>query len=244
MPHRPVALPFDRPGRGLGPVPVLVPVPILQRLQKQHALPQWLALFGLLSAVLPCAAQQYKVVGADGSITYTDRPPATSTLRITPIGKTPGASAAATAAAKFDPNLPVELRQLTQRYPVTLYTTANCQPCDAGRLWLAQRGVPYNERSVLTAEDEQALAVLVGGRSVPSLTIGAQPVRGFAEADWMAYLDAAGYPREGKLPRGWQPPAVTPLTEAAPRPAEPRPASNPPRPAPAVEAAPAPGLRF
>ena len=226
MPYRLVLPAHQQAGRSrsLRPLPLLPLLPLL----------------ALLNVALPCAAQQYKVVGPDGSITYTDRPPTTSTARITPIGKTAGAP----AAAKFDPSLPVELRQLTQRYPVTLYTTANCPPCDAGRLWLAQRSVPYSERSVLTPEDEQALALLVGGRSVPSLTIGAQPVRGFAEADWLAYLDAAGYPREGKLPRGWQPPTVTPLTETAPRPAEPRAVGNAPRPAPAAEANPAPGLRF
>ena len=41
---------------------------------------------------------------------------------------------------------------------------------------------------------------------MPALTIGAQPLRGLSEADWTAYLDAAGYPRESRLPRGWQPP--------------------------------------
>jgi hypothetical protein len=52
---------------------------------------------------------------------------------------------------------------------------------------------------------------ITGGRSVPALTIGTQALRGFSDTDWHAYLDAAGYPRESRLPRGYQAPASTPL---------------------------------
>ncbi len=198
--------------------------------------------------VLPAAAQ-YKIVSPDGSVTYTDRPPADTSLNVTPLNRTSGARAAAT---QVTPNLPVELRQLAQRYPVTIYTAAECSACDAGRQWLGQRGVPYRERLIATEQDAQMLNSLVGGRSVPALTIGAQPVRGFSETDWQAYLDAAGYPRESKLPRGWQPPAATPLAEATPRPvasaaSAPAPARRaaPSRtPAPAADPAPEGGLRF
>ena len=212
-----------------------------------RAWPGAVSLLALLATALPCAALPYKVVGPDGRVTYTDRPPtanAVSAARVTLLGKPAGAPAAASRAGA---NLPAELRLLAQRYPITLYTTANCAPCDTGRQWLTQRGVPYSERSILTADDEQALATLVGGRSVPSLTIGVQPVRGFAESDWLAYLDAAGYPRESKLPRGWQPPPATPLTEPATRSAEPRPAAAPAPPgvtSPVADVPPPGSLRF
>ena len=35
------------------------------------------------------ALAQYKVVGPDGGVTYTDRPPADTRLRVTPLGRTP-----------------------------------------------------------------------------------------------------------------------------------------------------------
>lgn len=190
------------------------------------------------------ANAQYKVVAPDGSVTYTDRPPADARLRVTPMGNTPGAAAAIAAPPV---NLPVELRQLTQRYPVTLYTSAECPACDSGRQWLAERGVPYRERSISTEPDVQALAALTGARTVPALTIGAQPVRGFSADEWQSFIDAAGYPRESRLPSGWQPPAVTPLVEPPPRPATaaapaPRPAVAPPPP-PVLPASPG-GVRF
>lgn len=189
----------------------------------------------LLSA--PAALAQYKVVAPDGSVSYTDRPPVSSNVRIVDIGR-PGAS-----ATPAEIGLPTDLRTAVQRHPVTLYTSADCPPCDAARRLLQQRGVPYSEKRVSTDDDAAALERLVGGRTVPSLTIGAQPLRGLSDTDWAAYLDAAGYPRESKLPRGWQAAEATPLAERA---AAPRPTPTAPvRPAEPPVPAPAPGtIRF
>jgi glutaredoxin len=128
--------------------------------------------------------------------------------------------------------LPLELRQLAARFPVTLYTAADCAPCDAGRQLLQRRGVPYSERTVASDDDAAALERLVGGRSVPALTIGAQALRGLSQAEWTSYLDAAGYPRESRLPRGWTAPPPMPLVQRTPLPQAAQ------APAPAAEATP------
>lgn len=165
----------------------------------------------LLLAAAPLGAlAQYKVVGPDGTVTYTDRPPTASNAKISALSRRGDAAPLGGAA-----NLPFDLRQVAGRYPVTLYTTGDCTPCDSGRQLLQQRGVPYTERTVNTDDDAAALERLVGGRTVPSLSIGGQGLRGFAAGDWTAYLDAAGYPKSSRLPRGWQPPAPTPLVERA-----------------------------
>lgn len=196
------------------------------KLKTACVLPAAAALALLALAALPAWAQ-YKVVAPDGSVTYTDRPPFQSNLRITPIGR--NAPAGATEVG-----LPIELRQATARYPVTLYTTADCPPCDNGRKLLQQRGVPYVERSIGSEEDAQALERLIGGRTVPALSVGAQPMRGFSETDWASYLDAAGYPKESKLPRSWPAVVASPLVQRAVA------ASPEARPAPAPAAPPAP----
>jgi glutaredoxin len=95
--------------------------------------------------------------------------------------------------------LPFELRTVAARYPVTLYATRSCAACDAGRSLLRQRGIPYAERLV-TDGDAETLQRLTGGRELPALTIGSQSLRGFAAEQWTAYLDAAGYPRQSRLP--------------------------------------------
>lgn len=160
----------------------------------------------LASVSSPSVAQQYKVIAKDGSVTYTDRPPLASGDKLSPL-KTTGATAGATAA------LPIDVREAAQRYPVTLYGSANCGPCDSGRQFLQQRGIPYTEKSVTTEDDGAMLLRLTGGNDLPAITVGAQVVRGWSADGWASYLDAAGYPRESKLPAGYQFAAATPLTE-------------------------------
>lgn len=168
-----------------------------------------------LAALLALPAQAlFKVVNPDGSISYSDRPPPpTTNARVTQMGR-PG------VVSDPDQALPAELRTPVQRHPVTLYTTTECAPCDAGRQLLVTRGIPYNERRVLTEEDAQAYERLFGTRTLPLVTIGPQPLRGLSDSDWHAYLDAAGYPRQSRLPRGWPQPTPSPMVErSAPTPA-------------------------
>ena len=194
----------------------------------------------LAAALVPAASYAlYKVVGPDGKVTYTDRPPATATGdKIT--------SLSGSGSTVVDAQFPLELRQAAARYPVTLYTTNECPPCDTARRMLRQRGVPYAEKLLLNNDDGEALLRLSGGREAPTLTIGAQALRGLSSDVWNSYLDLAGYPRESRLPASYQYPAPTPLTErrevsdtAARKPAPPLVTVNPTPP----EAS-ASGIRF
>lgn len=181
----------------------------------------------------------YKVVGPDGKITYTDRPPTANEGRVSPINGLTGSVDSA-------PALPVELREASSRYPVTLYTlVSGCEPCEAARALLRQRGIPYAERQVITPEDGDAFVKLTGGRDAPVLAIGAQQLKGLTPDAWNSYLDSAGYPKASKLPPGYAFASPQPLTErreAAPATGRGAPAA--PAAAPA-EASPAPGtIRF
>ena len=202
------------------------------------------ALVAALLATAPAQAQapaQYKVIGADGKVTYTDRAPAASEGKVTAIGSRG-------AAPSGDVALPPELRQAVARYPVTLYVmVGNCDPCEAARQLLRQRGIPVTEKQVQSPEDSEALERISGGRDAPTLSIGSQTLRGLAPSVWNSYLDAAGYPRESRLPASYQYPPATPITERREAVAK----AAGPRAAPAVEAAapPAPaanpaGIKF
>ncbi len=193
----------------------------------------------VLAMCLPAQAL-YKVVGPDGKVTYTDRVPGPSDGRATTLGAS-GNTASEPIAA-----LPLELRQVASRYPVTLYAFADCSPCDSARALLRQRGIPYVEKLVLNEEDLAALQRLTGRRDGPTLMIGQKPLPGFSGTTWQAYLDSAGYPRESRLPAGYQYPAATPLTERSePVPAAPAVPRAPAAP-PAAETTPptTPGIRF
>ncbi len=158
----------------------------------------------------------YRSVDAQGRVTFSDKPPSTAARPV----EAPPTSEVDTGAD----GLPFELRQVVQRYPVTLYTQRNCAPCDEGRSMLRARGVPFRERTVDGSRDMEALQQLSGQTGLPLLTIGAQQLRGFADGDWSQYLNAAGYPRSNGLPPGYSPPAARPLAGPAPPPAATAPA--------------------
>jgi hypothetical protein len=88
---------------------------------------------------------------------------------------------------------------------------------------------------------------LTGARDAPVLMIGQQPLRGLSTETWNAYLDSAGYPRDSRLPAGYQHAAATPLTErreparTAPPPSSAAPRVQPERP---EVASPTPAIRF
>ena len=165
---------------------------------------------GLLCAgVSAPALAQYKVVGPDGRVTYTDRPPVD---RPSQAVKSSG-----TAAGNVD--LPYALRNVVARYPVTLYTGTSCAPCDAGRNLLKSRGIPFTEKTVNTSDDARALQSREGTNQVPVIRIGSKQIAGYEQGEWTSYLDAAGYPSESALPPTYRHPAATPLAPvAAPKP--------------------------
>jgi glutaredoxin len=182
------------------------------------------------------AQAQYKVVGPDGKVTYTDRVPGAADGRVTSINSRGGAASA-------DAALPLELREPVSKFPVTLYvTTGSCDPCDSARQLLRGRGIPYAERQVVSVEDSDALERLSGGRDAPTLTIGSQTLRGLSSELWNSYLDGAGYPRESRLPKNYQYAAATPITDRRDTPVRaPAPAPRASAPAEAPKAEPPPG---
>jgi glutaredoxin len=175
---------------------------------------------GSMLASLAQAQQVYRIVGPDGKVTFSDQPPpAASTAKVS-AGK--GNSAGGSASA----NLPFELKQVVSKYPVTLYSGDNCVPCGAGRSLLTSRGIPFTERTVTTAEDAQALQRLSGDSSLPFMTIGSQQLKGFSDAEWTQFLNAAGYPTSSVLPTSYRAPAPTALVTLAAAPETAKPAAG------------------
>lgn len=177
-------------------------------------MPRWL-LVGLCSMALLGAAGQsqaqtvYRIVGPGGQVTFSDMPGGASASKVIPVDNT---AAAAPAVAPSGAALPFALRQVVGKYPVTLYTSSNCAPCDSGRRLLLNRGVPFSEKTIGSVQDAEALQKLSGSNSLPFVTIGAQQVAGFSASEWTEYLTAAGYPERSSLPATYRSPQATPLT--------------------------------
>jgi glutaredoxin len=171
-------------------------------------------------APLAQAQQVYRIVGPDGKVTFSDQPPpAASTAKVSAANGKP-------AAGVVTANLPFELKQVAGKFPVTLYSGDNCVPCGAGRSLLTSRGIPFTERTVTTAEDAQALQRLSGDSSLPFMTIGSQQLKGFSDAEWTQFLNAAGYPTSSVLPTSYRAPAPTALVTLASAPETAKPAAG------------------
>lgn len=203
-----------------------------------------------LFAPLAGAQQVYRIVGPDGKVTFSDKAPLDANVKLAAVVAFGGGTGSSTAS------LPFELRQATDKFPVTLYTTAGCGPCGSGRAYLTSRGIPFSERTIVSAADAEALKRMAGVESLPVLTVGGQQIKGYSDAEWGQFLDAAGYPAKSTLPTSWRNREPTPLVTVQ-APAAPaagagsenaagaarRPSPPQPRPEPSNENNPA-GIKF
>jgi glutaredoxin len=208
----------------------------------QRSLQGLICALGLMSGLHTTTQAQevYRIVEPSGRVTFSDRPPVSSSTQSNTLGKLKATGGDEQAL------LPLALRQAAAKFPVTLYTNNRCAPCDTGRSLLQGRGIPFVEKTVNTQQDVTALQNLAGQTSLPFLTVGAQHIAGFLAAEWTQYLNAAGYPEHSALPASYHrapamplvaeekatapvAPAPAPNTAAAPSPA--RPAVNPNNPA-------------
>jgi glutaredoxin len=188
------------------------------------------------------ASAQYKYVGPDGRVTYSDVPPP-------PTAKVLEQKKLASAAP--GPALPFALQQAVTKYPVTLYTGDKCAPCDSARTFLRDRGVPFAEKTVTSDDDIAAFKRLSPDGTAPVVMVGSRKTVGFSQAALASLLDSAGYPATSTLPRDFQNVEPTPLspntrapTESVvaqtPAPPAPKRGETPPVPAPANPS----GFRF
>jgi len=166
----------------------------------------FLGVVAVLLTLLPLsgtAQSVFRSIDANGKVTFSDKPP-TNAAKVS-------VESAASAAATANPALPFELRQVVARYPVTLYTGKDCEPCDNARNLLRRRGIPFIEKTISTSADADSFQRLSGSSSLPFLSLGSQQLRGFAETQWTQYLSAAGYPEQNKLPANYRYPAPSPM---------------------------------
>lgn len=150
------------------------------------------ALLALLLALpLMAEAQEkttYRWVDERGQVHYSDLPPPASIRNI---------EERRYAAPPPDPTLGYTLRKLTTDFPVTLYTSDNCgELCTNARALLQSRGIPFTETSIATEADLASYRQRFGApETVPTLTVGTMPYKGFEAGAWNGLLDDAGYPK-------------------------------------------------
>jgi len=199
-----------------------------------------LAVAGLVLASGVAQAQQmYKWKDDQGVVHYSDTPPPSKAKRVE-VKDFSGASTPMTPAVP----LPYALAQAVKNFPVTVYTTPDCTPCDQAKNALRDRGVPFSEKTVSSAADQARLAKAGGGDTAPFMTVGSKTVSGYAPGELQAALTAATYPLTKRLPAGYQnppaqsaAPAAVPVAKSAPAPEEMKRITEPPPSSPT-------GIRF
>jgi hypothetical protein len=101
------------------------------------------------------------------------------------------------AEASSEAQLPFATRQAVEKFPVTLYTAADCvAECKLGRDLLNGRGTPFSEKMLTTQQELAELAKQMGSDVwLPSVSVGRHYFRGFETAAWNNLLNLAGYPK-------------------------------------------------
>ena len=155
------------------------------------------------------ALAQYKYIAPDGRVVYSDMPPP-------PAAKTLQKPEAGPASAGTSGGLPYALQQAVKNFPITLYTTKDCDSCNRGRSMLGKRGIPFTEKTVGNADDFKVFKDTTGASQVPVMTLGSNKQVGFEEGAWNGALNAAGYPAASLLPTGFKNPAAAPAAPFTP----------------------------
>jgi glutaredoxin len=162
-----------------------------------------------LMMTAPLAQAAYKWIGPDGKVTYSDLPPPSEGKLL----KAPAGIIVATPEPAG--SLPYALKQSVNKYPVTLFSTAECAGCKLAREVLAKRGIPYTEKSIATAADiEQMKKLGFAEATLPSILVGKEKAVGFEAAAYDRLFDAAGYPRTSILPSTYKPGAAEALAKS------------------------------
>lgn len=148
-----------------------------------------LLVFGPAAGVL-AQTTTYRWVDERGQVNFSDQPPPPS-VRILEIKRV------ATAGQNPDRPLSYALGKLATDFPVVLYTSDNCgEPCDAARALLSTRGIPFTESKIATEEGLADYRQRFGApETVPTVSVGTTPYKGFERGEWSRMLDNVGYPK-------------------------------------------------
>ena len=132
----------------------------------------------------------YKVVGADGNITYTDRPPAegkTTALKIVDAPTSPLPASVLKYQAELRKSMEGRLREASKTDPpgnVTLFMATWCGYCTRAKAYLNAKGIGYQEVNIDTPAGARAFFEAGGSGGVPLLIVAGQRARGFSEASY------------------------------------------------------------
>jgi len=149
----------------------------------------------IASASAWAADTVYKVVQPDGSMVYSDRPPAAGKSDILEFRNLP-ASPLPESVIRFRAEIEKSMKARAaalkepQAGELRFFTAKWCPHCRRAKAYLQQRGLPFTEYDSDTP-DGMAAFVQASGRVVPLLVSSAGRVQGYSEGKYDQFLASA-----------------------------------------------------
>jgi glutaredoxin len=145
----------------------------------------------LAATVLPAlgADTVYKVTDPDGTVRYSDQPPAgraaATTLEFRHLPSSPLPESVLRFRAEIERRISARSAEhrSPQRGEVWLFTAQWCPHCKRAKADLARRAVAYAEYDIDTA-DGMAAFIQASGRSVPLLVTSTARVSGYSDSGY------------------------------------------------------------
>ena len=141
----------------------------------------------LCAATSVHAETLYKVIGTDGRVTYTDRPPADRTsitaLKFTdaPVTRLPESVLKNQAEfAKGMQNQSAQTKKIDASGPTTLFIASWCGYCTQAKAYLRTKGIAFRELDIDTPAGGRAYFEAGGQRGVPLIMADGKRLSGFS----------------------------------------------------------------
>ncbi len=143
----------------------------------------------LLAPALTQADTVYKSIGADGKVTYSDKPPGAGnvekTLNFSNLPSTPLPESVIRYRDELQKSMQKRLSETGKRRDTsepTLFMAQWCGYCRQAKAYLAQKSIRYQEYDIDTSDGMRAFAESGSGRGVPVLVWNDKKVQGFSRS--------------------------------------------------------------
>ena len=127
----------------------------------------------------------YKSVGPDGSVVYSDHPPANG--KVEKKFEFADLPSSAVAGEQARDAKPAPATNTASPGGTALFSASWCGYCRRAKAYLAQKGIPYRNIDIETADGRRQFAS-AGGGGIPLLFNGGKHIRGFSADGYDAFF--------------------------------------------------------
>lgn len=151
---------------------------------------KWLVVIIGFCTAPSIAGTIYRIVDANGKVSYSDQPPAqgkiTNTLNYNDLPSTPVPNVQNRHVSKPDDNRKLTPQQ-NMSQPV-LFAAQWCGYCRQAKAYLSEKNIQYREYDIDSADGARVFAEAGGGRGIPFLVHGVKSQRGFSRQGYDVFF--------------------------------------------------------